>query len=160
MVGLDVERPDDRISLSINDLTIKVKGDDRDDFLWEIGSGSNWLSYHVATSLALPVFFLQKLDESPVPGFIVYDQPSQVYFPKRLASEGPEDTLDPQLRDTDVEALRKVFTAFNSAVTQSSNQLQIIVLDHAAENVWASVPDIHEVEDWRQGRKLVPQEWL
>jgi hypothetical protein len=57
---LDVERPDDRISLVINDLSVKVRGDQRDDYLWEIGSGSNWLSYHIAVSLALQVYFLQK----------------------------------------------------------------------------------------------------
>jgi hypothetical protein len=44
---LDVERPDDPIALGIDDLTLRVKGTDRDDYLSEIGSGSNWLSYHV-----------------------------------------------------------------------------------------------------------------
>lgn len=158
---LDVERPDDRIALAVNDLTVKVKGDERDDYLWEIGSGSNWLSYHIAISLALQMFFLQKLDESPVPGFVVYDQPSQVYFPKRLAEDDASDAvLDPKLRDTDVEALRKAFRAFSTAVSDSKGQLQIIVLDHAAENVWSGIDGVHEVEDWRQGRKLVPVEWL
>src|SRR5579859_4007963 len=158
---LDVERPDDRISLSITDLKVKIKGDERDDYLWEIGSGSNWLSYHVAISLALQMFFLEKLDESPVPSFIVYDQPSQVYFPKRLAdAKIPDEEVDPKLRDADVEALRKAFRAFGNAVTSSKDQLQIIVLDHAAENVWSGIERIHEVEDWRQGRKLVPAEWL
>jgi hypothetical protein len=158
---LDVERPDDRISLSIGSLTVKVKSDERDDYLWEIGSGSNWLAYHVATSLALQLFFLQKLDESPVPSFVVYDQPSQVYFPKRLADDQIADgALDPQLGDTDVQALRKTFAAFGNAVTSSEGQLQLIILDHAAENVWSGIDGIHEVEDWRQGRKLVPAEWL
>jgi hypothetical protein len=158
---LDVERPDDRISLAINDLTVKVKGHERDDYLWEIGSGSNWLSYHIAISLALQLFFLEKLEESPVPGFLVYDQPSQVYFPKRLVDDdASEAELDPKLRDTDVEALRKAFRAFGTAVSTSKGQLQLIVLDHAAENVWAGIEGIHEVEDWRQGKKLVPIEWL
>ena len=159
--ALDVERPDDRISLSISSLTIKVKGDERDDYLWEIGSGSNWLAYHVATSLALQLFFILRVEESPVPSFIVYDQPSQVYFPKRLADDDILDEgLDPKLRDTDVEALRKTFRAFGSATATTKGQLQVIVLDHAAENVWAGLEGIHEVEDWRQGRKLVPAEWL
>ncbi len=157
---LDVERPDDRISLMINDLTVKVRGDERDDYLWEIESGSNWLSYHIATSLALQMFFLQKVDESPVPGFVVYDQPSQVYFPKRLADDGSPEDADPKLRDTDVEALRKAFRAFGAAVISSKGQLQVIVLDHAAENVWSGIEGIHEVEEWRQGKKLVPAAWL
>jgi len=158
---LDVERPDDRISLVINDLTIKVKGDERDDYLWEIGSGSNWLSYHIAISLGLQMYFLQKLEECPVPGFLVYDQPSQVYFPKRLAdADMSAADLDPKLRDTDVEALRKAFRAFGTAVSTGNGQLQVIVLDHAAENVWSGIGGVHEVEDWREGRKLVPVEWL
>mgnify|MGYP001134395474 CR=1 FL=1 len=45
--SLDVENPQDPISLEINDLTIKVHGADRDDYLSEIGSGSNWLAYHL-----------------------------------------------------------------------------------------------------------------
>lgn len=84
MPGMDTERPDDPVELLIDDLTVKVKGEKRDDYLWEIGSGSNWLSYHVALSLSLQKYFLQ-LQHSPVPSFIVYDQPSQVYFPKVLS---------------------------------------------------------------------------
>jgi hypothetical protein len=44
-----------------------------EDFLWEIGSGSNWLSYHMAITLALHQFFLS-LPSCPVPNFIVNDQ--------------------------------------------------------------------------------------
>ena len=54
---LDTERPNDPVELSIPELTLKVKGVDREDFLWEIGSGSNWLSYHIAVSLGLHQFF-------------------------------------------------------------------------------------------------------
>jgi hypothetical protein len=86
-------------------------------------------------------------------------QPSQVYFPKRLADDEAAE-LDPQLLDTDVQALRKAFRAFSTAVSTSKGELQVIVLDHAAENVWSGIEAIHEVEDWRQGRKLVPVEWL
>ena len=73
--GLDAERPNDPIELSITDLTIKVKGQQREDYLWEIGSGANWLSYHVAVSLALQQFFIES-EPSPVPSLLVYDQPS------------------------------------------------------------------------------------
>jgi hypothetical protein len=38
--------------------------------LSEIGSGSNWLAYHIATILALQQFFM-KLPHSPVPQFVV-----------------------------------------------------------------------------------------
>lgn len=50
---LDGEWPDAPIRLVIQDLTVRVIRETRDDFLWEIGSGANWLAYHVALSLAL-----------------------------------------------------------------------------------------------------------
>jgi len=157
--NLDVERPNDPISLSIDDLTIKIGGVEREDYLWEMGSGSNWLSYHVAVTLGLQQFFLN-LRHSPVPSFIVYDQPSQVYFPKRLAIKQDEIDPDPQYRDEDIAAVQKVFSVFASVVLASKGILQIIVLDHAAENVWGHIEGVYCVEEWRNGNKLVPMQWL
>ncbi len=155
---LDAERPDDPVEISITDLTVKVKGSQRDDYLWEIGSGANWLSYHVAVSIALQQFFIAS-SPSPVPGFLVYDQPSQVYFPRRLASSKTSED-DPRLLDEDIEAVRKVFATLNDTVTLLKKDLQVIVLDHAGADVWDSIPNIHVVEEWREGRKLVPITWI
>jgi hypothetical protein len=155
---LDVERPSDATELSITDLTVKVKSTDREDYLWEIGSGSNWLSYHLAISLALQLFFCS-LPDSPVPSFLTLDQPSQVYFPQRLVQRA-EDPDDPSFKDEDVEAVRKAFNVLRAAVEESKNQLQVIVLDHASEAVWSGISNIHYVEEWRGDRKLVPVEWL
>jgi len=157
--NLDMERPYDPISLSIDDLTIKVGGVEREDYLWEIGSGSNWLSYHVAITLGLQQFFLS-LRHSPVPSFVAYDQPSQVYFPRRLAVREDEGDFDPKYRDEDIEAVKKVFAAFSLVVQGSGGKLQIIVLDHASNNVWGDIEHIHCVEEWRNGTKLVPVSWL
>ncbi len=157
--NLDVERPYDPVALSIDDLTIRVGGVERDDYLWELGSGSNWLSYHIAVTLGLQQFFLN-LRHSPVPSFIVYDQPSQVYFPKRLAIKEDEVDPDPQYRDEDITAVQKVFSVLESVVREANNSLQIIVLDHASENVWGSIEGVHCVEEWRNSNKLVPMDWL
>lgn len=159
MPELDSERPNDPITLSVDDLTIKVEGIDREDYLWEIGSGSNWLSYHIAVTLGLHQFFMN-LKLSPVPSFIVYDQPSQVYFPKRLAAREGEGELDPALKDEDIDAVQKVFKTLSTVVGRSKGALQIIVLDHAAENVWGGLKNVHLVEEWREGRKLVPLDWI
>ena len=156
---LDSERPNDPISLSITDLMIKVKGVDREDYLWEIGSGSNWLSYHIAVSLGLHQFFLE-LKQNPVPTFIVYDQPSQVYFPKKLAIREDDTELDLKLIDEDIEAVRKVFKVLSSVVENSNGRLQIIVLDHASESAWGDIQNVNLVEEWRDGRTLVPMDWL
>jgi hypothetical protein len=94
---------------------------------------------------------------SPVPSFLVLDQPSQVYFPRTLAKEAKEGD-DPAIRDEDVAAVRKVFDTL-AAATASSMGLQILVLDHASDDVWQGGP-LHEVEEWRNGKALVPAEWL
>lgn len=150
---LDAEWKDARIALSITDLAIKVRHDGRDDFLWEIGSGANWLAYHVAMLLALQKLFMaKKTVEHPVPHFLVFDQPSQVYFPvKRAAKTDEEHELD----DEDRLAVRKVFTALALAVNGSEGRLQIIVLDHADEGVWGEIPGVVLTEEWRD-KKLIP----
>jgi hypothetical protein len=154
---LDAEWPDSPIQIRIDDLTIKVINGAREDYLWEIGSGANWLAYHIALSLSLQHFFLDQ-PYHPVAGLLVYDQPSQVYFPRRLAGDrvGSEATWD----DEDVQAVRKVFIALADEVVRSPGRLQIIVLDHADREVWGSVSGVSLIEEWRGGMKLVPEEWI
>ena len=102
---LDAEWPNAPIQLMIDDLTIKVVQGIRDDFLWEIGSGANWLAYHVAVTLSLQRFFLAE-PHHPVPGMLIYDQPSQVYFPRRVVgSDELEELSEPEWRDEDVVAV-------------------------------------------------------
>ncbi|TIT59942.1 MAG: DUF3732 domain-containing protein, partial [Mesorhizobium sp.] len=64
---LDAEWPEAPIRLLIEDLTVKVTRGTREDYLWEIGSGANWLAYHVALMLALQHYFLAE-PHHPVPG--------------------------------------------------------------------------------------------
>lgn len=153
---LDAEWPDAPVRLMIQDLTVKVIRGTRDDYLWEIGSGANWLAYHVALTLALQTFFLA-LPHHPVPGLLIYDQPSQVYFPRRAAGE---DRVDPiSWRDQDVEAVRKVFALLGEQVVKASGRLQVIVLDHADEDVWGGLDHVVLAEQWRD-HALVPLEWF
>ncbi|MBP7048350.1 DUF3732 domain-containing protein [Thauera sp.] len=160
---LDVESPNDPISLEINDLTIKVRGTERDDYLSEIGSGSNWLSYHLAVLLALHQFFLSQR-KGPVPAFLVLDQPSQVYFPKRIMAlpedEEVEEIEEPQLRDEDVDAVRQAFEVMGRVALDAKGGLQLIVLDHASRDVWGDINGVVGLPEWRNGVKLVPMAWL
>lgn len=153
---LDAEWPDAPVRLMVDDLTVKVVRGTRDDYLWEIGSGANWLAYHVALTLALQTFFLD-LPHHPVPGFLVYDQPSQVYFPRRAAGDGsPESVV---WRDQDVVAVRKVFRLLGEQIRAAKGRLQIIVLDHADEEVWGGLEGVILTEAWFD-HALVPVEWL
>ena len=156
---LDIENPNDPISLETNDLTIKVLGSERDDYLSEIGSGSNWLSYHLAVLLSLHQFYLSQKN-SPVPAFLVLDQPSQVYFPKHVISRDVEVEDDPKVRDEDVDAVRKAFEVMGSVVRGEKGKLQLIVLDHASSEVWGGIEGVVGLPEWRGPVKLVPMEWL
>ncbi|MFC3444081.1 DUF3732 domain-containing protein [Sphingobium rhizovicinum] len=153
---LDAEWPDAPVRLMIQDLTVKVIRGTRDDYLWEIGSGANWLAYHVALTLALQTFFLA-LPHHPVPGLLIYDQPSQVYFPRRAAGDDRADLIS--WRDQDVEAVRKVFALLGEQVVAASGRLQVIVLDHADEDVWGGLDHVVLAEQWRD-HALVPLDWL
>lgn len=155
---LDGEWPDAPIRLVIHDLTVRVVRETRDDYLWEIGSGANWLAYHIALSLALQGYFL-RLPQHPVPGLLIYDQPSQVYFPARRSGRAADNELDPTWQNEDVVAVRKVFTLFDNIIMKTKGRLQIIVLDHADEEVWGGLKNVHPVEEWR-GKGLVPESWI
>jgi hypothetical protein len=51
LLDLGVESPENPIKLSPDDLTLKIQRLEREDWLSEIGSGSNWLGYHLASAL-------------------------------------------------------------------------------------------------------------
>ena len=69
---------------SLKELGIQVYGNDGTlHFLAEVGSASNWVSFHLAFTCALQEYFISQTNPvSSVPSFTIYDQPSQVYFPR------------------------------------------------------------------------------
>ncbi|RTL61474.1 MAG: DUF3732 domain-containing protein [Pseudonocardiaceae bacterium] len=154
---LDAEWPSAPIQILTDDLTIRVIQPNRSDYLWEIGSGANWLAYHVAVTLALQRFFLEQPNH-PVPAILVYDQPSQVYFPKGFEVE--PDISSGRTRDEDIAAVRAVFETVGREVIKGKGRLQAIVLDHAGPDVWGEIDGVSLVEEWRGDLKLVPPEWL
>ena len=154
---LDAEWPNAPIEMVIDDLTIKVIHTDRADYLWEIGSGANWLAYHVAVTLALQRFFLE-IPDHPVPALLVYDQPSQVYFPRGFNVD--DDAGSGRKRDEDIAAVRAVFETIGREIRQAAGRLQAIILDHAGADVWGDIPGVMISEEWRNDDKLVPLHWL
>ena len=155
---LDAEHPDDPVEFLIKDLTLKVKSTSgRDDYLWEIGSASNWLAYHVATILAFQQFF-QTRGSVSVPNFVIFDQPSQVYFPQLRQKT---DNQKIEIPDEDKLAVNKIFSAMSKYLQATDHKVQIIVTEHADEDIWGDVQDVHLVERWRgNNAKLIPLEWL
>lgn len=159
LAQLDVEHPEDPVEFIVKDLTVRVKNQSgRDDYLWEIGSASNWLSYHISLILALQHFFQTKSSVN-VPNFIIFDQPSQVYFPRSRYSPDETEML---LSDDDKNAVKKIFEVLSNYVKNAGFNIQIIVTEHADDDVWGDITDssIQLVERWWGNEKLVPLEWL
>lgn len=158
--GLDAEHPDNPVEFIIKDLMIRVSHENgRKDYLWEIGSASNWLAYHVASILAFQQFF-QKKGHVSVPNFLIFDQPSQVYFPqhRNMDQEHADEEI---VSDEDKDAVKKVFIAMSEYLKRNDFGIQIIVLEHADEDVWGGIDSVHLVARWRgEDNKLIPLSWL
>lgn len=117
-----------------------------------IGSGMNWVGYHLTAYLALQRFFIE--NRRPVPSFVVLDQPSQAFFPRDRESGGDLD----ELNDTDRENTKRLYALIRQVVDELAGQLQIIALDHADfDEHWFSESVI---ERWRGGEALIPGHWF
>lgn len=116
-----------------------------------MGSGENWVGYHLIGHLSLHKWFAEH--NSPVPEFIFLDQPSQVYFPP----EPVDDRSVSDLKDDDRKELRRMFELVFKAVSDAHPGFQVIITEHADINE----PWYQEAisERWRGGLKLVPEDW-
>lgn len=162
---LGVEHPERAVKIDIRNLTLVVEGPQgRKDHLWEIGSGANWMGYHLAVVLALHEHFLS-VSHNPVPQFLVIDQPSQAFFPegsrpaKPTAKKSPASP-EPSMSSDDIARVNQIFAALAEAVRRTKNRLQIVMIDHADEMTWQGISEVHVIERWRGGAALVPQDWL
>ena len=160
--SLDVEDKYKEVAprFDIRDLNISVLGSTSHwHYLAQVGSASNWVSFHVALMCALQEFF-NDLKNSPVPSFVIFDQPSQVYFPKlqRPKKESIQD-LDIKLDDDeDIAAVRKIFYTISESIASTNGLWQAIILDHADDTIYGN--NVHEVAVWRNGNKLIPNSWI
>jgi len=160
---LQLEHASENVRLNIRELTLQVSPlSGRTDFLWEVGSGQNWVGYHVAGLLALHEHFIS-LSPNPVPRFLVIDQPSQVYFPEAWPSmeeaPGGQTTIR---RSSDIDGVRRIFSALSHFFDVVAGEFQIIVTEHAGSITWDGIPHVHLVGNWRQGHDefLIPSAWL
>jgi hypothetical protein len=151
---LGLEHASDGALIDLDRLTIVADTPDGPAYMdaGGIGSGMNWVGYHLTAYLALQRFFIEQ--QRPVPSFIVLDQPSQAFFPRDRETGGDLD----ELTDTDRENTRRLYELTFQVVQQLGGALQVIALDHADfEDEWFS----HSVvQRWRGGEALIPAAWL
>ena len=151
---LGLEHAADGAQIDLDRLTIVADTSDGPAYMdrGEIGSGMNWVGYHLTAYLALQRFFIEQ--RRPVPSFVILDQPSQAFFPRDRDSGGDLD----ELTDTDRENTRRLYELTFQVVEELGGQLQVIALDHADfEDDWFSGS---VVQRWRDGEALIPQGWI
>jgi hypothetical protein len=157
---LDVEAKYREIppKFDVKDLNILVLSNDEHwHFLAEVGSASNWVSFHIALFCALQEYFIEQVT-SCVPSFVIFDQPSQVYFPK-VKKENQDVISDPHYENEDINAVKQIFKTISASIIDKKGAWQSIILDHADKDIYSEIDGVYEVEEWRNGKKLIPEEW-
>jgi Protein of unknown function (DUF3732) len=149
---LGLEHGNNPLRLDMKNLTVVADTVDGPLALSQMGSGENWVGYHVATHISLHKLF--RLRKRPVPAFLMFDQPSQAHYPPERDENGRVDGL----ADEDQAAVQRLFKLLSVCSGQSHSEMQIIVADHV-ELLEQWFRDAI-VERWRDGIKLVPQTWL
>lgn len=145
---LDVEYENDPIRFDINRLTMFIDTDTKPIALPQIGSGANWVAYHLLIVFALHQHFIQ--NNRPVPRFIIIDQPTQVYYP-------PEKSDNVVEVSSDEIAVNKMFDFMFKVVASLTPNFQVIVTDHAFLKSLNFKDSVREI--WRDGLKLIPNDW-
>ncbi|MDP8983018.1 MAG: DUF3732 domain-containing protein [Acidobacteriota bacterium] len=145
--------------LDLAHLTVVADRPGRPIPMQRMGGGKNWLGCHLIALLALHRHFIE--EQRPVPGFLVLDQPSQVYFPTLDDYKKLTGTTDDTVRSGgDLEAVQRMFDLIFGVCQLVAPHLQVIVLEHAnlpeerfqsalAEPVWDGIGN----------RSLVPESW-
>jgi len=157
---IDLEFQGVPLRLDTKALTIKVQRPGRPITLAETGSGANWVGYHLITLLALHKFFLK--ENMPVPSFLIFDQPSQAYFPPDLEDKEKGDINKMKsIRNMseDKLAVRAMYDLIFRVVSELKGKLQVIITDHADLKDHTAFQE-SIVEIWRDGNALIPQDWL
>jgi hypothetical protein len=160
---LQLEHATENVHLNIRELTLQFSPPSgRTDFLWEVGSGQNWVGYHVAGLLALHEHFIN-ITNNPVSRFLIIDQPSQVYFPEAWPSIGKVPGKQSNVNvSPDIDGVRRIFSALSHFLDAVAGKFQVIVTEHAGSITWDEVHHVHLVGNWRRGHDefLIPAAWL
>jgi len=122
-------------------------------YLYEMGSGANWVSCHIALFLSFLHYFSTQ-EKSPMLLFMFFDQPSQVYFP-----QGDKDAKE--VTQADIAAVNKmyktIFDEINLIGANTGFLPQIIIVDHVdgKDLECKDEFDAYIRCNWRDGKALI-----
>ena len=151
-MALKLEHSENLLRIDPKKLTVVADTDDGPLPLSQMGSGENWVGYHVAAHLSLHSHF--RRHDRPVPSLLMLDQLSQAHYPP----EQEHDVQMDDIADEDKEAVRQLFLLLHSFCDDFEPRMQIIVIDHV-ELLDGWFKD-SIIERWRDGSALIPQSWL
>lgn len=127
--------------------------DNENIHLYEMGSGANWVSCHIALFLSFLHYFAGQ-DNSPMLLTMFFDQPSQVYFPQG-------DYKSDAITQADLNAVNKmyktIFDEINLIEKETGILPQIIIVDHVdGDNLECKKEFNGYVRcNWRNGKALI-----
>lgn len=148
---LDLEHSGSSLRLDVKKLTVVANTVDGPIPLNRMGSGENWVGYHVLSHLAIHWWLRER--NRPVPAFLIFDQPTQAYYPPDI-SEGGLEQIE---KDADRAAVKALFKLMAHACQEIKPDFQLIVLDHAhLKDDWFEDAIVRE---WRGENALVPYNW-
>ncbi len=147
--GLNLEFAQFPLRIDPKKLTIVADTNTGPVTLDRMGSGENWVGYHLVALMALHAHFAGS--GRPVPRFLMLDQPSQAHYPEDQATG--VDTPD-----EDRQAVRDAYRFLVTAVGELNGALQVIVVDHA--NIQEEFFQSAVVARWRGDEKLIPMDWI
>jgi hypothetical protein len=150
--NLDLEHQEAPIRFDIKKLTIFADTPTKSIPLTQMGSGANWVAYHLLIHFALHKHFVKA--ERPVPRFLILDQPSQAYYPP----DKDKELKGKLATSSDEKAVKQMYDFIINATKELAPHFQVIITDHAKLNYDDFTNCI--TEEWRNGKKLIPEDWI
>jgi hypothetical protein len=149
---IGLEFSDSPLRLDVRALTIIADTPERPIPMSGIGSGENHVGYHIVAHLALHTWFT--LRHRPVPSFLILDQLSQAHF----SPDAPVAGKTAEGIDADRRAVKKLYGLIFDVVARLKGEFQVIVTDHPD---FKDDPRFQDAlrERWRDGLKLIPEDW-
>lgn len=148
---LKLEHSENPLEFDLKQLTVLSFRESGAIPLSQMGSGENWVGYHLTTLFALHKWFVEK--DRPVPRFLMIDQPAQYYFPSDIRKDSDVDAL----KDEEREAVNRMFRFVFDTVDGMKGKFQVIITEHAdLRDEWYQNAVVLR---WRGDDKLIPKEW-
>lgn len=119
-------------------------------FLYEMGSGANWVSSHIVLFLSLLRYFC-KNPKAPMLPIMFFDQPSQVYFPNSV------DLINSADLDAVNSMYQTIFDEIKSIEKDSGFSPQLIIVDHVTGKELSNQAEFRTYvrREWRNGQHLI-----